>query len=161
MPMEQLTVPAGPLRILVASPTAAQSLGQDWSAFDSDVARLSLGAQLADAVAALHDRGLARGDVTLHSAVLTGAGVVLASADSPPGWHTPFFLPPEVADGTREQPDQCTDIYQLGLCVIRLLARGPGAIQLRDPLAVATALGPAGVELLARAVGRDRHRRPA
>jgi hypothetical protein len=164
MPFNTSTATAVQLRALAASDEAVRALGWDRSAFETDAARISLAAQLADEVAKLHEQGFTHGDVTLYSAVLAGEPPQVrlsARPAEPTGWgRTPFFLPPEVADGSHADADERTDVYQLGLCVIRLLARGPGAIQLRDPTAVGTALKPDGVELLGRCVGRDRNRRP-
>ena len=90
-------------------------------------------AQLLDALAAVHDRGVVHGDV-MPANLLVRAGVRphLLLADfgvasrlgdpAPVGAGTPAYLPPERLAGAPPEPSQ--DVYAAGLVARRLLAAG-------------------------------------
>jgi hypothetical protein len=164
-------------QLLCAGEKQAQANGFDQSRkkADSDVVRLALMARLAYAVEVIHrprgGRRLVYGDLSLRNAAVAigppqirlmdcdGVADINDTTRLQP--NSPFFAPPEL----KNQPlqDQLTDIYKLGLCVIRGLARGRGSTQLDNPaspLIPAGLLDQGGVDLLRRAVGPDRGQRP-
>jgi hypothetical protein len=133
--------------------------------------RLTLLAQMAGALAWLHARGWVFGDLSLARAVfavdpprlmLTGCDGAAAAAD--PGRRqacAPWWDPPECPAGPDPgQQDAATDVYKLGLAILRCLTPGPGAASSRSASRLADALGPAGAGLAARALSADRSQRP-
>jgi len=167
------------LHYLCVSPKQAEAIGFDRSRApaDNDLVRLALMAHLAYAIEIIHrPRGWQRlvfGDLNMRNVALAtdpprvllmGCEQVANVADSTRvQLHSPHFVPPEMQERLQELQDQISDVYKLGLCVIRGLASGRGALQLIDPaspLIRPGLLDPTGVTLLERAVGADRHRRP-
>lgn len=174
---------AGPrvfeFQLLSAGTKQAQENGFDKSRAraDKDLVRLALMANLAHAVAIIHrprgGRRLVYGDMSLrNAAVATDPPRILlmdcdgVADESDPARiqpHTPFFVPPECTSKQQKLQDQVTDVYKLALCVIRGLATGRGSTQLSDPqspLIKPGLLDQAGVDLLHRALSKDRSRRP-
>jgi len=165
-------------QLLSADPDQAKRNGFDKSRepADNDLVRLALMARLAYAIEVIHrprnGQRLVYGDLSLRNAAVatTPPRILLMDCDGVADItdttrtqpNTPFFQPPELTP-THKLQDQLTDVYKLGLCVIRGLARGRGATQLKDPtspLIPAGLLDPTGIDLLNRAVSPDRTRRP-
>lgn len=166
-------------QLLGADPVQAKTLGIDKSraAADKDLVRLALMARLTYAVEIIHrPRGgqrLVYGDLNLrNAAVATGPPrILLMDCDGVADVNdaarlqpnTPFFVPPELLKKQQKLQDQATDVYKLGLCVIRGLSTGRGSTQLTDPaspLVRPGLLDQTGIDLLNRAVGADRGQRP-
>ncbi len=136
------------LRDLCASDEAARANGIDRSAIDSDVVRLTLAALLGYTIHLLHRNRIVYSDLTLGSVAIGG---------SPPRTVLIGCDPMAALRDTGHRPslhgDTATlDTSRLALCVIRALAKGPGATQLTDPGRVGALLGQPGVELIARAL---------
>lgn len=136
------------LEWMLASPMQAAVAGYRADARDA-VLRLSVLANLVYAVATLHRHGMVYGDLSLRSAAFSASDARVRLLDchavaavTNPGRdqrNTPHFLPPECqavgvhehARGNPHLQDQATDVYKLGLCIVRVLSRGPGSTQLR------------------------------
>ena len=131
----------------------------------------ALAAHLARCVATIHRLGMVIGDLSLANAVASASPprVVLLDCDafallsdgSRKQAHSPGFTPPEIANGAQRLQDHQTDVYKLGLCLLRMLIMGRGAILATDPALTASVLPPDGVELLRRCVSPDRALRPS
>jgi hypothetical protein len=169
------------LQFLCASDNYLQKQGIDRSSADHDLVRLALVARLAYAVEVVHRRPRVYGDLHLMNVAVATTetarsgrrkpkpqallmdcdGVADLSDPRRQQLHGLGFLPPELKGNPKGPQDQQTDVYKLGLCVIRGLARGRGATQCNDPTKTIPGLLDAeGVDLLHRAVGTDRSRRP-
>jgi len=164
-------------RLLSASADQLGSVADVRAATDDELVLLTLMARLAYAVEVLHRPHsylrLVYGDLNPRTIVvatspprilLTGAeGVADVNDITRNQANSPFFLPPEIGDGQQKLQDQLTDVYKLGLCIMRGLAVGRGASQLTDPASPQVRPGlldAAGVNLLRAAVGPDRDHRP-
>jgi hypothetical protein len=160
------------LQLLCASTDQLRAMGIARSAVDDDLVRLALTARLAYAIEIIHrpydGSRLSYGDLNLRTAavaidppriLLLGCDAVADIEDtSRVQPNAPFFVPPEPG-----RQDQITDIYKLGLCVIRCLSVGRGAARIADaasPLVRTGLLDPASIDLLNRAVSTDRSQRP-
>ncbi len=104
---------------------------------DDPVLRLAVLANLVYAVAALHRHGLVYGDLSLASAAFSDVdarvrllhchGVAYLRDPARYQRNSPHFLAPEcqaigVHEHARGNPhiqDQATDVYKLGLCIVR------------------------------------------
>jgi hypothetical protein len=165
------------LQMLCASAEQLLALGIAPPPAEDGLVRLALMARLAYGIEVIHrPRGSVRlvyGDLNLRDVavavnppriMLLGTdGVADANDGSRRQPNTPFFVPPELASRRQALQDQLTDVYKLGLCVIRGLATGRGATQVTDPASPLVRQGlldRAGVSLLGRAVGADRSQRP-
>lgn len=170
-------------QLLGAGPEQAKKLGieQSRKPADDDLVRLALMSHLAWAVEVIHrprnGRRLVYGDLSLRNAAVAGAPpkirprILLMDCDGVADEtdsgrlqpNTPFFVPPEIQSKQVPLQDQLTDVYKLGLCIIRGLARGRGSTQLADPASTLIPKGlldQAGIDLLNRAIGADRAQRP-
>lgn len=166
-------------QLLSAGTDQAKALGIEISRApaDKDLVRLALMARLAHVMEIIHrPRGnlrLVYGDLSLRNlaVAMKGSRILLMDCDGVADINdtarvqpnTPFFIPPELVNKQQKLQDQITDVYKLGLCVIRGMARGRGATQLSDPADPVVAPGlldQAGIDLLNRAVGADRAQRP-
>lgn len=159
------------LQFLCASDKYLQARGIDRSTADDDLVRLALMARLAYAIEILHRHGLVYGDLNLKNAAVATQprpnlllmdcdGVADMTDTTRVQLHGPFFVPPEIVFGHQDLQDQQTDVFKLGLCVIRGLARGEGVTQCTNPdKTIAGLLDQEGKELLRRAVGA-RDQRP-
>jgi hypothetical protein len=144
---------------------------------DKDLVRLALMARLAYAVEIIHrPRGsqwLVYGDLNLRNAAVATnpPRIVLMDCDGVADVNdttrlqpnTTFFVPPELKTKQQKLQDQMTDVYKLGLCIIRGLSTGRGSTQLTNPaspLVRSGLLDQAGIDLLNRAVSDDRNQRP-
>jgi hypothetical protein len=169
-------------QLLCADDSQAQKNGyaKSRAPADKDLVRLALMARLAYAIEVIHrprgGRRLVYGDLSLRNAAVAAnppkkipPDILLMDCDGVADEsdltrtqpNTPFFVPPEQKQ--QKLQDQLTDVYKLGLCVIRGLARGRAATQLTDPaspLIPPCLLDQAGIGLLKRATGVDRSQRP-
>ncbi|WP_326946648.1 hypothetical protein OG439_46210 [Amycolatopsis sp. NBC_01307] len=157
------------LQWLSTKDALVRRLGIDRSGFQDRLTRIALTAQLVYAVGRLHKHGLVYGDLSLKNAAvaLNPLRVKLLDCDAAASltdpqrkqMHSPSFNPPEMSTGTKLQ-DDVTDVYKLGLCVIRCLAQGAGITQAKDPAILTATLDQPAIDVIARAVGVDRARRP-
>jgi tetratricopeptide (TPR) repeat protein len=136
--------------------------------------RLILLAQLVYAIGRLHKLGWIFGDLNSKNVVfaLDPPGIMLVDcggaapiSDLDPTQHsTPFWDPPENPIGdpvSRQAPqDTATDVYKLGLAILRCLTPGKGASTARSVDRVTDELDAEGIDLLDRALSADRGRRP-
>ncbi|QKV75299.1 hypothetical protein [Amycolatopsis sp. Hca4] len=129
--------------------------------------RLAFCRDFAGALAFLHGRGVVFGDVNAKNALFRRAPeptVMLVDCDavrikgsaavvrqlSAPDW-----APPEGTILT-----QATDVYKLGLFVLRALTPGPQASTARDPDRLRELFDPAGQQLLRATLGENAQDRP-
>jgi hypothetical protein len=138
--------------------------------------RLILLGKLVYAVGRLHKHRWVFGDLSFKNAAFAlnsprmmlldcdGAAALADTARDQPS--TPNWDPPEcplaLASGQRKQQDtqdDVTDVYKLGLAILRCLAPGKGAMSSRNPSRLDGRLDDAGMELVRRALG-DRDQRP-
>lgn len=159
------------LAFLAASDAYAAARGFDLSPANDELVRLALAAQLVYAVGRLHRHGIVYGDLSLRNAavalnpprikLLDCDAAALATDVGRYQLHSPFFLPPEnAAGGSQKLQDDKTDVYKLALCILRMLVRGRGTTQLKDPAYLQGILNRDGVELITRALSPDRAQRP-
>lgn len=151
---------------LSATETQAKNLGQDRSSFSDPLVRLAILTQLAFALAFLHRHDIVYGDLSLKNVAFATdpPRVLLMDCDatahlsdlSRKQGNSPFFAPPELA--TQRRQDKETDVYKLGLCIIRGLSMGAGVTQLMHPHQLPLDSGTKA--LLARAVSSIRSDRP-
>jgi hypothetical protein len=156
---------------LSAKDSQARNKGIDRSGVQDVLVRIALLAQLVYAVGRLHKHGAVYGDLSLKNAALAVGPprVRLLDCDAAAGsadptrvqFHSPFFMPPENASKAQKLQDDRTDVYKLGLCIVRGLQQGRGISQSRDPAPLAAVLDTAAVDAIARAVGDDRAARPS
>lgn len=133
--------------------------------------RLALLARLTYIIGRLHRHGLVFGDIHWENAVfaLDPVRVLLVDCDgvarlddagreqaSAMGWD-----PPECPLPGKQFLDDRTDVYKLGLMILRVLAPGKGAASDRNAGRVAGILDAAGQTLIAEAVARDPGTRPS
>jgi hypothetical protein len=148
---------------LCAKDSQAQVQGIDRSGVQDALVRIALLAQLVYAVGRLHKHGAVYGDLSLKNAALAVGPpqVKLLDCDAAAALndparvqlHSPFFKPPEIIAGTQQLQDDRTDVYKLGLCIIRGLQQGQGISQAKDPLPLRKVLDAQAVDTVARAVG--------
>lgn len=135
---------------------------------------LTLLAQLVFVVGRLHKRGWIFGDLSFKNAVFAvdpprmmlidcdGAASVSDARRKQP--HTPHWIPPECENLPGQvhfdMQDTVTDVYKLGLAILRCLSPGKGAGTAKSPARLGHALDAVGLDLVARAVGADRGARP-
>jgi hypothetical protein len=130
--------------------------------------RLVLLAQLVYDVARLHKQDWVYGDLSFKNAafVISPPHMILLDCDGAADLHNPArkqshslgWEPPECAQ--RNVQDKATDVYKLGLAILRCLNPGQGAATGRDPARVRGKLDAAGIALIARAVDPDPAKRP-
>jgi serine/threonine protein kinase len=124
--------------------------------------RLFLVTQLVYAIAWLHHRGWVFGDVSFRNAAFTlnpprlmlfdCDGAAAVSDQQREQAHTPFWLPPEFVKDKTKQQDPKSDVYKLGLAIVRCLKSERGASQTRDIKRIAGILDAEGVALVERAL---------
>lgn len=150
------SIPRG-LEYLSATEIGNQRSGFSRSEMDAFSDRLTIVAVIAKLVytiAFLHKHGIVYGDISLKNAVfaLNPPRVMILDCDSVAELHdskrrqanSPFFDAPEFknrgtdsfARGDPHLQDTKTDVYKLGLCVVRSLCRGVGATQVRTIKAI-------------------------
>ena len=153
------------LQWLIASPTQlAMNGAQDVDETD----RLVLLAQLVYDVARLHKQDWVYGDLSFKNAAfaIDPPRMILLDCDGAADLHnlgrkqahSLAWDPPECAKGKMQ--DKATDVYKLGLAILRCLNPGKNAATMRDPGRVAGKLDATGVDLIARTVGPDPDKRP-
>ena len=82
--------------------------------------------------------------------------------------NSPFFLAPECeepgrnpfARGRAHFQDTRTDVYKLGLCVVRCLSRGRGAMQRKSADHLTGLLSPECLDVIKASLSQDPDRRP-
>jgi hypothetical protein len=136
----------------------------------SRLERLILLGQLIWAIGRLHKLGWVFGDLSLRNAVFAldpprvllldcdGAAPLSDPARQQP--NTPFWFPPEITSGAQLLQDDRTDVYKLGLAILRCMTPGKGSASATSPAGVAAALDPEGENLITRVLGTDRGQRP-
>lgn len=147
--------------------TAAQLTAN--GAQDADeTERLALLAQLVYTIALLHEHGWVYGDLSFKNAafVISPPRMILLDCDGAADLrnlrrkqsHSLGWEPPECAQ--QNVQNKATDVYKLGLAILRCLNPGQGAATLRDPGRVVGKLDAVGAALIARAVDADPANRP-
>lgn len=133
--------------------------------------RLILLGKLVYVIGRLHKHGWVYGDLSLRNVVfaVNPPRVMLIDCDGAAPLSdtsrrqatTPFWEPPECPpQGTQRLQDDRTDIYKLGLAVLRCMTPGKGATTAKSPSGLTGVLDPEGVTLVTRALGADRDQRP-
>lgn len=127
-------------------------------------------AKLTYVLGLLHRRGWVYGDLSFKNVAiaLEPPRLILLDCDGAAPLadrtrkqsHTPFWEPPECKSGQQRLQDEVTDVYKLGLAIIRCLTPGKGAATSSDPARVSAELDAIGRGLVARAVDADRSGRP-
>ena len=139
--------------------------------------RLILLGKLVYALGRLHKHRWVFGDLSYKNAAFAlspprmmlldcdGAAALADAARKQPS--TPNWDPPEcpiiLAPGQRRQQDvqdDVTDVYKLGLAILRSLTPGKGAMSTRNPSRLDGHLNDEGIELVRRALDADRDQRP-
>lgn len=131
--------------------------------------RFVLLAQLVYDVARLHKQDWIYGDLSFKNAAfaLGPPRLILLDCDgaadlhdrSRKQAHSPGWKPPESAQSDIQ--DKATDVYKLGLAILRCLSPGKGATTMTAPGRLAGKLDPAGFALVERALDPDPVNRPA
>ncbi|GII62311.1 hypothetical protein Skr01_23960 [Sphaerisporangium krabiense] len=132
--------------------------------------RLILLAQLVYVIARLHRHGWVFGDLSFRNVafgvnpprlmLLDCDGAASLTDDRRSQASTPFWQPPECPHAGDRQ-DDVSDVYKLGLAILRCLTPGKGAATTTSVERLAGELDDEGAGLLARALSRDRAVRPA
>jgi len=140
--------------------------------------RLALLAQLVYILAFLHEHGWVFGDLSFRTVVfaLNPLRIMLLRCDGAAALtdfdrrqaSTPMWVPPESSFWTSsqqqgmqyERQDTLTDVYKLGLAVLRCLSPGKGAASSTSATRIAGTLDDEGANLVYRAVSADRSSRP-
>jgi len=144
---------------LAATPTALQRLGLDnEAAMWDELFRLAIAAHLVYGIAFLHHHGVVYGDVSLKNAVFSTSspGVLLVDCDATaaladpnrsqansPGYSPPEMEPPGTnpfARGRSSWQDHHTDVFKIGVTLLKVLHGGKGAAQRTDPDEIANAV---------------------
>ena len=147
--------------------------------FSGLLVRMRILVWLVYSVALLHSHGAVYGDINLRSAVfclgehprsvLTGCDRVARLDDvSRRQANSPFFLAPECeepgsnpfARGRAHFQGTRTDVYKLGLCVVRCLSRGHGATQLKSADHLTGLLSPECLDVVKASLSQDPDQRP-
>jgi hypothetical protein len=133
--------------------------------------RLYLMAQLVYAIAWLHRRGWVFGDVSFTNAAFTleppslmlfdcdGAAALSDTQRKQP--HTPFWVPPEYVGKKDQLQNAQSDVYKLGLAIVRCLKSERGATQTKQVSRIAGILDAEGVALVGRALAKEPADRPS
>jgi hypothetical protein len=158
---------------LIASQAQRDAAEIDLSFVDK-TQRFTLLAQLVYAVGRMHKRGWVFGDLSFKNAVfavdplrmmlIDCDGAASVSDPRRAQAHTPQWIPPECENIPGhvhfDMQDTLTDVYKLGLAILRCLSPGKGAGTATNPARLAHELDAVGLDLVARAVGADRGARP-
>ncbi|MDQ3933359.1 MAG: hypothetical protein M3340_01865 [Actinomycetota bacterium] len=128
--------------------------------------RYALLAKLAYVLARLHQRGWVYGDLSFNSVAfaLDPPRIQLLDCDSAARLddlsrtqaHTPFWVPPECRSDAQRVQDERTDVYKLGLMILRCLTPGKGVATTEDPERLQDVDGGSILTLVARALDTDR-----
>jgi hypothetical protein len=149
--------------------TGAQRTAAKMNMPDVDrTTRLTLLTQLAYSIGLLHKHGWVFGDLSFKNAAFALAptrfmlldcdGAAALSDQSRKQFSTPFWEPPE--SGRQADQDDVTDVFKLGLAIMRCLTPGKGASNSRKASRLGTALDAAGTDLITRALSDNRAGRP-
>jgi hypothetical protein len=133
--------------------------------------RLVLAGKLTYAIGRLHKHDWVFGDLSLRNVVfaLDPPRVMLIDCDGAASQGdparrqatTPYWEPPECPPlGTQRLQDDRTDVYKLGLAIVRCMVPGKGTASTRSPARVKGVLDAEGVTLIARVLGADPKQRP-
>lgn len=133
--------------------------------------RLVLCARLAHVFAILHRAGLTYGDLSLNNVVVSARmpprmmlvdcdAIKTPAATTVQQLHTLGWRPPERTTGPGAGQDPVTDVYKLGLFILRCLTPGEFASQTTDPDRAFGILDARGLVMLRAALGSDRAARP-
>jgi len=171
---QQITLPSGraarlprEAQHLLIARKLCEKLG--WP-FAESVQRLQLCTQLCYTMAFLHRRGIVFGDISPRNVLFrltpnTGMTLVDCDAIRKVGTaavvgqgNTPDWSPPE---GRNAPQSMRTDVYKLGLFILRVLSPGPGSSVNLDPEVVKNTLDAHGMHLLRRSLASDPDARPA
>ena len=153
------------LQWLIATPAQLTANGvQDVEETD----RLVLLTQLVYNVARLHKQNWVYGDLSFKNAAfaVSPPRMILLDCDGAADLHDRLrkqahslgWEPPECTQHNMQ--DKATDVYKLGLAILRCLNPGKGAATMRDSNRVAGKLDQAGADLIARTADPDPARRP-
>ncbi len=134
--------------------------------------RLFLMMQLVYAVAWLHKRGWVFGDLSFKNVAFTenppqlvlidcDEANELADPQREQQSNTSFWVPPECSSGRQQEQDKVTDVYKLGVAIVRCLKAEAGATTTFVVDRLAGILDPEGLQLLERALSDDRAHRPS
>ena len=170
------------LRWLPVRPAMLQRAGfsQDQiDEFSGLPVRMRILAWLVYSVALLHSHGVVYGDMSLKNAVfclgehprsvlMDCDGVARQDDVSRRQANSPFFLAPECeepgrnpfARGRAHFQDTRTDVYKLGLCVVRCLSRGLGAMQRKSADHLTGQLSPECLDVIKASLSQDPDQRP-
>ena len=133
--------------------------------------RLLLMTQLAFAFAVLHKQDWVIGDFSFQNAAfaLDPPRLLLIDCDDAASLsdqerrqpHTPQWAPPECqGSGAHRHQDHQTDVYKLGLAIVRYLRPEKGATTTFDPERLVGILDSTGLSLVRSALSEDRDARP-
>jgi serine/threonine protein kinase len=154
------------LQWLLATPKQLAENGVGEVADETE--RLAVLAQLVYAIARLHKQNLVYGDLSFKNAayainpprliVLDCDGTASLSDPLRKQAHSPGFKPPECQQVDFQ--DKATDVYKLGLLILRCLNPVKGAGTMTDPGQLAGKLDAVGQTLVAQALDPDPAKRP-
>jgi len=154
---------------LCASDKYINRRGIDRRAADDPLVRAALVGQLAYVIALLHKHSIVYGDLSLRNVAISANPPRLRLLDCDPAAHlsnsarhqlsTPFFALPENPSASQQNLE--SDVYKLGLCILRGLVSGQGVTQLMDPQALRGTLDAEGVRLIAQALSPQPGSRPS
>ena len=167
---------------LPARPAALQGAGFSQDQIDefSDLlVRMRIMVWLVYSVALMHKYGVVYGDMSLKNAVfclgeyprsvlMDCDGVARLDDASRRQANSPSFLAPECeepgrnpfARGRAHFQDTRTDVYKLGLCVVRCLSRGRKATQLKSADHLTGTLSPECLDVIKASLSQDPDQRP-
>ena len=167
---------------LPARPAALQRAGFSQDQIDefSDLlVRMRIMVWLVYSVALMHKYGVVYGDMSLKNAVfclgeyprsvlMDCDGVARLDDASRRQANSPSFLAPECeepgrnpfARGRAHFQGTRTDVYKLGLCVVRCLSRGHGATQLNSADHLSDLLSPECLDVVKASLSQDPDQRP-
>lgn len=138
--------------------------------------RLFLMTQLTSAVNWLHKSGWVFGDLSFNNVAFAlpfeqrQSRLMIIDCDDAAAFankrrslqpHSPNWLPPECVTDPQRQQDFETDVYKLGLAIIRCLKPEPGALSTKDISRLAGIIDTEGIALLTRALSPNRGERPS
>ena len=147
--------------------------------FSDLLVRMRIMVWLVYSVALMHKYGVVYGDMSLKNAVfclgeyprsvlMDCDGVARLDDASRRQANSPSFLAPECeepgrnpfARGRAHFQDTRTDVYKLGLCVVRCLSRGRGAMQRKSADHLAGQLSPECLDVIKASLSQDPDQRP-
>jgi hypothetical protein len=149
--------------------TAAQRTTAQVDVPDVDrTTRLTLLTQLAYALGLLHKHGWVFGDLSFKNAAFALAptrfmlldcdGAAALSDKSRKQFSTPFWQPPE--ENVQDKQDDVTDVFKLGLAIMRCMTPGKGAATSRNASRLGNALDAEGTDLVTKSMSDNRDDRP-